>query len=242
MASMKRGARIASLLMLVTIVLSACKQPFSMAPSVTNTPIDTSLFATPLGQPTDMSAVQSFATGTALALQGGVIVTATPGIGTQEVLTNPTVTPTSIIALPTDAITTPLAPIPTSTMALPTNQVSNTSVPVGSRPSTYTLQEGEFPYCIARRFDVDPNQLLTLSGLSDGVLYPPGTQLRIPQSGSFPGARALRNHPTTYTATSGETINAVACAFGDIDPATIANANGLSTGVTLSAGQQLNIP
>jgi LysM repeat protein len=113
---------------------------------------------------------------------------------------------------------------------------------VGQRPATYTLQDGEFPYCIARRFDVDPVQLLSLSGLSDGVLYPPGTQLRVPQSGSFPGTRALRNHPTTYSVTSGETIYGVACAFGDVRPEDIASANGLSAGAALTAGQQLNIP
>ncbi len=236
MARMKRGALVASLLLLASVVLSACNQPYSQPPSVTNTPIDTnSLFATPLVQPTSMSDVQSFATGTALALQTGLpagVASATPGAG-------PTVTPTSIIALPTNAVTTP-----TATLAVAaTNQVvNNTSVPVGSRPATYTLQEGEFPYCIARRFDVDPDQLLSLNGLVDGQTLYAGAVLKIPQSGNFPGARALRNHPTSYTASAGETIYGVACAFGDIDPSTIATNNGLSVGAVLSAGQVLNIP
>lgn len=240
MASMKRGALVTSILLLVSVILSACNQPYSQPPSVTNTPIDTnSLFATPLVQPTNMSDVQSFATGTALALQGGTpiagVASATPGVGTPQ---GATVTPTSIIALPTNAVTTP-----TATLAVvATNQVSNTSVPVGSRPATYTLQEGEFPYCIARRFDVDPDQLLSLNGLVDGQTLYAGAVLKIPQSGNFPGGRALRNHPTTYTASTGETIYGVACAFGDIDPSTIASANGLSVGAALSAGQQLNIP
>jgi LysM repeat protein len=235
---MKRGALVASLLLLASIVLSACNQPYSQAPSITNTPIDTnSLFATPLVQPTSMSDVQSFATGTALALQTGLpagVASATPGAGTI-----PTVTPTSIIALPTNAVTTP-----TATLAVAaTNQVvNNTSVPVGSRPATYTLQEGEFPYCIARRFDVDPDQLLSLNGLVDGQTLYAGAVLKIPQSGSFPGGRALRNHPTSYTASAGETIYGVACAFGDIDPSTIATNNGLSVGAVLSAGQVLSIP
>jgi len=239
MARMKRGALVASILLLVSVILSACDQPYSQPPSVTNTPIDTnSLFATPLVQPTNMSDVQSFATGTALALQTGTplvnVTTATLDPNGQ----NSTVTPTSIIALPTNAVTTP-----TATLAVAaTNQVSNTSVPVGSRPSTYTLQDGEFVYCLARRFDVDPDQMLSLNGLVDGQTIYPGTVLKIPQSGSFPGARALRNHPTTYTASSGETIYGVACTFGDIDPSVIASANGLSVGAALSAGQQLNIP
>jgi LysM repeat protein len=113
---------------------------------------------------------------------------------------------------------------------------------VGSRPATYTLQDGEFPYCIARRFDVDPDQLLSLNGLVDGQTLYAGAVLKIPQSGSFPGSRALRNHPTTYTASAGDTIPGIACLFGDIDPSAIASANGLSVGSTLSAGQQLSIP
>src|SRR5215211_3117352 len=239
MARMKRGALVASILLLVSVILSACDQPYSKPPSVTNTPIDTnSLFATPLVQPTNMSDVQSFATGTALALQMG---TPLVNVTTATLDPNgpfPTVTPTSIIALPTNAVTTPTATLAVAT----TNQVSNTSVPVGSRPSTYTLQDGEFVYCLARRFDVDPDQMLSLNGLVDGQTIYPGTVLKIPQSGSFPGARALRNHPTTYTASSGETIYGVACTFGDIDPSVIASANGLSAGAALTAGQQLNIP
>jgi LysM repeat protein len=105
------------------------------------------------------------------------------------------------------------------------------------------LQSGEFPYCIARRFDVDPDALLSLNGLSDGVMYPAGTQLRVPQSGSFPGARALRNHPATYTvAASNETVYSIACLFGDIDPAAIAQTNNISPSSALTSGQQLSIP
>jgi LysM repeat protein len=123
-----------------------------------------------------------------------------------------------------------------------TSQVSNTSVPVGTRPQSYTLREGEFPYCIARRFDVDPEQLLTLNGLVDGQTLYAGAVLQIPQSGSFPGTRALRNHPTTYTASAGETISGIACLFGDVDPSSIASANGISVDATLTTGQQLSIP
>jgi LysM repeat protein len=235
---MKRGLRIASMLVLIAIVAAGCDLRYSTPPAVTSTAIgDQSLFAPTLG-PASMTDVQGFATQTALALSGtpvAAVATATPAV-----IGEASVTPTSIIAIPTGAVTTP-----TSTLAVAAtsnNQVINTPVPVGSRPSTYILQSGEFPYCIARRFDVDPEQLLTLSGLSDGILYPPGTQLQIPQSGSFPGSRSLRNHPTTYTASAGETIYAVACSFGDIRPEDIATANGLSVNATLSAGQSLSIP
>lgn len=237
MVRMKRGLRIASMLVLTALVAAGCDMRYSTPPAATTAVGDESLFAPTLAGPTSMADVQSFATQTALALSGtpvAPIVSATPGVG------EPTITPTSIITIPTGAVTTP-----TSTLAVAVtngNQIINTAVPVGSRPSTYTLQAGEFPFCIARRFDVDPEQLLTMSGLSDGVLYPPGTQLQIPQSGSFPGGRALRNHPTTYSASAGETIYAVACAFGDVRPEDIATANGLSVSATLTAGQQLSIP
>lgn len=237
MARMKRGLRMASLLVLIAMVAAGCDMRYSTPPAATNTAIgDQSLFAPTLG-PASMTDVQGFATQTALALSGtpnASVVTATPAVG------GPTITSTSIITIPTDAVVTPSSTL--AVAATNSNQVVNTPVPVGSRPSTYTLQEGEFPYCIARRFDVDPDQLLTLSGLSDGVLYPPGTQLQIPQSGSFPGTRSLRNHPTTYSASAGETIYAVACAFGDIRPEDIATANGLSVSATLTAGQSLSIP
>jgi LysM repeat protein len=249
MASIKRGAMVASILMLVAILASACNQAYSQAPVVTDTPIGpNSLFDTPLVQPTNMNDVQNFATGTALAILGGTQVA---GIATATVDPNatavvggsPTITPTSIIALPTGAVTTPTATLAVaSTSAASTGQVINTSVPVGSRPATYTLQEGEFVYCLARRFDVDPAQILSLNGLLESTTIYAGTVLKIPQSGSFPGARALRNHPTTYTASAGETLYSVACAFGDVDPSAIATANGLSAGATLTAGQTLSIP
>jgi LysM repeat protein len=241
MASMKRRVLVASLLVSVAIIASACNQPFSEAPSVTSTPINPdSLFATPLGQPTSMTDVQNFATGTALAIQSG-----TPLVGVASATPdgNPTITPTSIIQLPTNAVTTP-----TTTLAVSTNQPGVTSQPAatsvpGVRPATYTLQAGEFPYCIARRFNVDPEQLLAVNGLTDGQTLHPGRTLTIPQTGTFPGNRMLRNHPTTHTvASSNESLYSVACLFGDVEPSAIASANGLSLGATLVAGQTLSIP
>ena len=233
MATMKRGALVASILMLVAVIASACNQPYSQPPAVTNTPIDpNSLFATPLG----MTAVQSFATQTALALTGTpapALFTETPGGALQTA----TITPTSLVVIPTTTAT--------ATLAVSGTQPSGTlptSAPVGSRPSTYALQKGEFPYCIARRFDVNPEELLTLNGLTRGDVYYPNFTLKIPQTGSFPPPRALKPHPTTYTVAAGDTVYGVACRFGDIDPSAIAQANNLSLSSALTAGQQLSIP
>lgn len=240
MARTKQGTIAAFTLMLVVLIATACNQPYSQPPSVTNTPINpTSLFATPIGQTPDitMSDVANFGTSTSLALSGTpqAIVTQTLTIGTQDL--SATVSPTALVS------TNPALTSTTPTATLAVGGTLPTSAPVGSRPAAYTLQRGEFPYCIARRFDVDPDALLSLNGLASGNIYYPNLTLKIPQSGSFPGTRALRNHPTTYTVPSStDSIYGVACLFGDVDPAAIAQANNISVGAALTAGQQLSIP
>lgn len=115
--------------------------------------------------------------------------------------------------------------------------------PTPGVPESYTLQEGEHPYCIARRFNVNPDELLSLNGLSRTSVVFPGTTLRIPQTGNpFPGERALLAHPTTYTVVAGDTIYSVACKFGDVDPLAIAQANGLTEPYTLTPGTTIQIP
>lgn len=233
MARMKRGMWIASMLMLVMVLTSACKTPYSQAPAATLTPISQNFFATPVNGSVDMNTLQAITTQTALAqTTPGAPVVASPTVGVG-------VTPqTDVTATATPLVVTN----PTSTLAVaPTTAAAATSAPV-TGGSQYVLKSGEFPYCIARRFNVDPDDMLRLSGLSDGVLYDPGTVLTIPSSGSFPGNRMLRNHPATYTAQAGETIYSVACAFGDVSPNDIASKNGISVDAILTAGQVLNIP
>jgi LysM repeat protein len=243
MASMKRGAVVASTLMLIAVIASACNQPYSQAPSVTNTPINpTSLFTTPGTPDITMSDIAIFGTQTALAQTGTpqAVATQTLAVGvtpqdlsataTPLVSTNPAFTSTATLAVSGTLSGTSSGPLPTS-------------APVGTRPTSYLLHKGEFPYCLARRFDVDPDALLSLNGLSSGNIYYPNLTLKIPQSGSFPGTRALRNHPATYTVSaSDETVYGVACLFGDVDPAAIAQANNISVDAALTAGKQLSIP
>ena len=235
MASMKRGTVVASTLMLIAVIASACNQPYSQAPSVTNTPINpTSLFATPIDQTPGMGAVETFGAQTALAQTGTPLAMATQTLSVG-------VTPQDLSATPTPLVSN--NPAFTSTATLAVSGTLPTSVPVGTRPTNYPLHKGEFPYCIARRFDVDPDALLSLNGLSSGNIYLPNTTLKIPQSGSFPGTRALRNHPATYTVSSSdETVYGVACLFGDVDPVAIAQANNISVDAALTTGQQLSIP
>jgi LysM repeat protein len=149
-------------------------------------------------------------------------VTEEPGGPTDEA--PPVVTDTPMVQTPTP--TPPIRPIPEITV-----------------PQNYTLNRGEFPFCIARRFNVDPGELLRLNGLSSGSVFYAGMSLNIPQTGkAFPGNRALRAHPTTYTVRSGDSIYSIACYFGDVAPEQIAAANGLSEPYRLTPGQNLNIP
>jgi LysM repeat protein len=134
-------------------------------------------------------------------------------------------------------------PEPTEeTTAEATATEAATEAPAGA-PATYTLKAGEHPYCIARRFDVDPNALLNENAIDRSTPISPGLTLTIPEGTSgFPPPRALREHPTTYTVGSGETIYSIACLFGDVSPEAIAQANGLSEPYEVSSGTVLDIP
>lgn len=111
-------------------------------------------------------------------------------------------------------------------------------------PDSYTIKSGEFPYCIARRFNIDPADLLNANGLGVNSQVYPGTTLTIPKNaGKFnQGDRALKSHPTDYTVVSGDTIYSIACLFGDVDPRAIEDVNDLGSGNSLSAGQVIKIP
>ena len=237
MARMKRDMIIVSTLMLVMIITSACEQAYSQAPAATFTPVSQNLFASP--GPTDaMDPVEAFATGTALAQ-----LTTVPGLASATLPAG--ITPQAVTATATPVVV-PNATF-TATLAVaqtPQSGPTATLIPAGSRPGTYTLQNGEYPYCIARRFNVDPEELLALNGLVDSQTVYPGKVLTIPQTGNpFPGSRMWHNHPDTYTVDlSSETISGVACYYGDIDPALIAQANGLSVNAALTVGQRLTIP
>lgn len=110
-------------------------------------------------------------------------------------------------------------------------------------PETYTLHQREYPYCIARRFDVDIDALLAASGLTGGSLYEEGLVLTIPQGAApFGAERTLIPHPTQYTVQAGDTLYWISCKFGDVYPESIAQANGIGVDAGLTVGQVLQIP
>jgi LysM repeat protein len=229
---------------IATMLISACTQSLSAAPAATPTLIPTGLFVSPFPSVENpMAMIEEFAKQTAAAqttiANGGTPATPQPittsavtlEAGTTAVATTAVPsTPTNVVAGATTAVVVPSGP-------------TTTPVPAGVRPATYTLQVGEFPYCIARRFNVDPDALLGASGLTSPDVYYAGLKLTIPQSGAFPGSRSLATHPTTYTVVSSdETVYSVACKFGDVDPASIASSNNISISAKLTAGQKLQIP
>ena len=255
MVDKKISVRLTVILLLGVMLATACTQSYSQAPAATPTLIPAGLFVSPLPTGVDaMQLVADFGTQTAEALNG---TTATPGAGT---LTSGTAFPvTDTPTLGSGTFITPLsgsstAAVVVTTTPAPTTLVSGTavyttavpSVP-GNVPATYTLQQGEFPYCIARRYNLNPEELLRLNNLRDwnAEFLSPGLTLQLPQTGDpFPDVRALHNHPDTYTVSGNNdaTLYGVACYYGDIDPATIAQANNLPLSATLTIGQQLTIP
>jgi len=154
------------------------------------------------------------------------MVTETAQPGTTPTPTNSTITGAE--SPPEVSAATPNLPVPT---------------PTPGAPGTVALQSGEFVYCLARRYNVNPYQLADYNGLSDPSFLYGGTRLRIPPDADpFPGKRALQAHPVWYEVQKGDTIYSIACLYGDVFPYAIAYANGLQEPYVLQEGQKLYIP
>lgn len=140
------------------------------------------------------------------------------------------------------ATATPQAVLEETPKSLPTTAAVVVPTATPGLPSTYTVQDGEFAYCLARRFNINPNDLLSANNISGFIS--PGTVLNIPTGSTWPSEfpRSLIAHPTTYNVLAGDTIYKIACQFGDVNPNDIIYANNLVEPYTLSAGQVLNIP
>lgn len=135
------------------------------------------------------------------------------------------------------AVTETPAPAPTATTAPAYVQ------PTAGIPTSHTLKYGEFPFCIARRFNVNQYELLALNGLGLNSPTYVGMTLSIPQTGNhFDGNPALKSHPAQYTVQSGDTLEVIACKFGNVSPDMIALQNNLQSPYTLAVGQVLVIP
>jgi len=247
--------KLTGMLLLGVMLASACTQTYSQTPLGTPTLIPTSFFVSPIAGGQDpLKVVTGIGTQTAAAktaLAGGNVVAGTNTPGAAVTVSGATATPA--VGTQAPAATTPVAitVVPGGSTFTPTTQAGTGSTVVaptfsGTVPSTYTLEKGEWPYCIARRYNVNPNELLARSGLSadQSSILMPGRVLTMPQTGDpFPGPRAWHNHPDSFTVDSSDTtVSGVACYYGDLDPQSIATANNLSLGSILTAGQVLKIP
>ena len=263
--------------LLIAFLLSSCDRLYNSVPvaatsnpgdtfaddgSLTMEAIKTKVAAQSQGTavPNDLTAAAMTVialNGTAITPQTLITFTPTPIIGGQLTTVPVETTPA--------AVCTPSACAAGQTLICPSGNCSGgcgmvcavvtstfTPIPQGAVPSTWTLHQGEFPYCIARRFNLDPEYLLSYPGneWTYGSPYSTGEVLVIPPAsdsrrGPFPGERALRAHPagTTYTVTGYNDTNlyAVACLFGDVNPDALAQLNGLSVGATLNVGQVIKI-
>jgi LysM repeat protein len=225
---------LAALVLLVSCQRAASQAPLASLATPTVAVVITGEQPTSIGQVEMIGTTQMIQTMTAMFDQTRAAETIQP----TSTLVGALATPTTFSLIPPTGVATTPAPGITPVVNVPTSTPGH--------PSTYTLMQGEFPYCIARRFNVNQDELLSLNNLTVATANNllPGVVLRIPQSGnSFVGERALHPHPGTYTVLSGEeTIYKVACYYGDLDPTQIIAANGLISPYTLHANQTLIIP
>lgn len=153
---------------------------------------------------------------------------------------------------------TPLAVQGTPTARTTSTTPIGTVVVVAATPTTcgqasYTVLTGEWVYSIARKFNVDPNDIISLNGLAAPYALTPGQALKIPSTctSTLPtttGPTVTPGGPTltpgagkTYVVQSGEWVYSIARKFG-VDPQAIIDANHLAAPYTLSVGQTLIIP
>jgi LysM repeat protein len=131
----------------------------------------------------------------------------------------------------------------------PTVAVVSTDLPVAATstpgvPKTYKIQDGETIYCLGRRFDIDPADILAANNNDANVF--PGDIINIPQNGAkFPGERALHPHTPGMSHTVQapyDTVYKIGCYYGDVDPNRIIAANALKDPYTLISGQKIIIP
>jgi LysM repeat protein len=212
---MKKTSLIILIAIIASLMFSACTMSASTPPPVTPT--------------TNLSEIARQATETAIAKTPKAGETQVPD-ETAAAETGPTATSASEV-------------VPTATPA-PTEEEGETEIvmeyPV---PDSYTLHSGEFIFCLARRFNILPEDIMDYNGYEYGTLLYPGDTLLLPPNGrAYIGDRALQYHPATYTVISGDTLYSIACLYGDVDPRAIAAANDLDLNQALTPGTVLQIP
>lgn len=211
-------------IVLFSLVLSACTRPASTPPPATETPGDFPFFVE-----TQQGLLEEAASQTAEAKEGPIEATPQAGGGQS--------TPVEDEQAGGGAPEQPAEGAPAE------QAPAAVELPTLTRPETYTLLKGEWPICIARRYDLPLDTLFTINNLTMQSKPAVGTVLQIPQSGSWnAGARSLHQHPGSYVVNAGDSVNSIACYYGDVDPAGIIALNSLQPPYSLTTGQTLQIP
>jgi LysM repeat protein len=152
-----------ALLLVFAFGVTACRLPASTPPPPT--PTEEGVFPIPGTQ--SMGLFETIATQTALAAQAEqppVLETPVP----EPVTPSEPETPPPAEPEPTDPPVTeepPPPPPPTEPPPAPEPTQAPVTVPPPTPgiPSTYTVQAGEHAYCIARRFNLNPDELLNMN-------------------------------------------------------------------------------
>ena len=216
---MKKSYLLLLIPLIVVLVLSGCVRKASTPAATTPHVIDVA--NTPL--PVDQQILSATMTAQAIMQEFNMPT---------QIVQNPLGTPEVITQVPP-------TPIPVGT-------ATPTPMPIlqpMTRPTTWTVQSGETIYCLARRFDVDPGDMLAINNLYAGSMLSIGDVLEVPQTGSWPtDDRSLLAHPDTWNVSPGESVYYVACAYGDVWPEQIIQLNGLQEPYDLSGIATLQIP
>jgi LysM repeat protein len=206
--------------------LTACERPLSTPSGQTGQA--TAEFKV-LGEPTiDLAAL---ATQTAQAAPGA------KAVATQQ--------PDGAAAAPTSEVSQAGGGAPATVPQVASQPQAPAFEPTPGHPDTYTLQKGEWPICIARRYNLDLSSFFALNGFNMNSRPAIGATMKLPQGGSWSsnyGSRTLRAHGKTHYVQAGETIYTIACSYGDVDPNGIIAVNNLKEPYTLNAGQTINLP
>jgi len=169
--NIKRTCVVVVLILLVA-GLAACTRSLTPSDKATQTsPEDVaSEEVTPAAGTEVMGQLFLLATQTAMA-RLGISVEELPEVSTEGAPTE--------VAPDTNETATVEGQVQDTTTA-PTPKPTKVAVPSATpgKPDTYTLQKGEFPFCIARRFDVNPHEMLRVSGIVPNTTLQPGTELK----------------------------------------------------------------
>jgi LysM repeat protein len=130
----------------------------------------------------------------------------------------------------------PTAPPAEGATEEPTVVVSTPQATPTRGYTEYVVRAGDWVYSIARDFDVHPDDIISLNGLTPPYALEPGDVLKIP-----PASEPAPEGATTYRVQAGDTVFSIARRFG-VDPQEIIDANDMNPPYSLDVGDRLIIP